>query len=703
MQITGAAVAAIVAFSASVAPGVPRLLRYAAFDGYQALAPRERTQNPVIIVAIDEAALAAYGQWPWPRDRLAELIEKIGAQAPRAVGLDLVLPEQDRLSPENIAQRYRRDDPGLADRLSRLPANDDLLGAALTATQSVLGVALLDGDPGNGGRGPVPVRVLGPAIPPLPEFAGALHSTAAIEAGAAGVATLNAAPESGIVRSLPLMARTGATIWPTLSLELLRVATESRALGILTGPDGMTGVVVADAVVPSDARGRLWIRYAPSDPSRIVSAAAMLQDQTEPDLLRDRIVLIGFTALGLLDVVTTPLGDHRPGVEVHAEAIENILAGATLRRPVWMSRVELALYAVLAAIAVLGVPRLRTRTALGLFAVLLPAVAAAGIAAFLRAGLLVDVATPLLGASGVLAAMLTLSLTESERQRRRMAHELAVARERQARIAGELEAARRIQIGLLPRVGLDFVADGRFAIAARMLPARSVGGDLYDFFLLDPDRLFVAIGDVTGKGVSASLFMAIAKALMKSSAYHEADRADTGDALAAVIERAHADIARESAHIARTNPGDAPFVTLACFILDLTTGSIDWLNAGHELPLRVRAGAVGQLRGRGGPPLCVIEDYAYPMERDRLEPGDLLVLVTDGVTEAVDDRDQLYGRDRLERAVATLPEQASPEEVIATLLRDVDAFASGAELPDDMAIVAVRWLGSGACREISGR
>src|SRR5438105_11179932 len=230
-------------------------------------------------------------------------------------------------------------------------------------------------------------------------------------------------------------------------------------------------------------------------------------------------------------------------------------------------------------------------------------------------GLLLNVTAPALAAAAVFAALLGATLAEADRQRR-------LLREAQARVAGELEAARRIQMGLLPVPRALFGAEPRFSIDALLEPARTVGGDFYDCFMLDEHRLFFLVGDVSGKGLAASLFMALAKSLVKSIAL----RGDGGDP-AEVLRSANAEIGRD-------NP-ESLFVTVFAAVLDARTGRMRYCNAGHEPPVLCQPGEAPQrLADCAGPPLCVIADFPYASGELALPPGGWLCAVSDGVTAA---------------------------------------------------------------------
>ncbi|MDP3768553.1 MAG: SpoIIE family protein phosphatase, partial [Dehalococcoidia bacterium] len=216
-------------------------------------------------------------------------------------------------------------------------------------------------------------------------------------------------------------------------------------------------------------------------------------------------------------------------------------------------------------------------------------------------------------------------------------------------------AASDIQTGmLLPREALARVSP-RVEIDAVLQPARSVGGDLYDAFMIDARRLCFVLGDVTGKGMAASLFMALSKALSHSLLTRYPDD------LAAAFSGIGAELSR--------NNGESMALAMLAGVLDLETGRLQLCNAGHDDPMIVTAdGEVQDLRLEGGPPLCATVDYQYCVEFHDLPPGAALVAVTDGVTEAQDARGDLFGREGAHAALAAVSAGAPLTELIDALV-----------------------------------
>jgi serine phosphatase RsbU (regulator of sigma subunit) len=659
-------------------------LRHALFDGYQKLYPRPRLSAPALIVAIDELALERHGQWPWPRTRVAQLISAIARHKPAAIGVDLLFPEPDRFSPSEVAQEVQELSTDVARRLRSLPSNDTALANALRDRNVVLGVAGLEAADARFSAPPAvpPILIANASHLALRSFAGHLQSLPDIDRAAAGRGLLSVDPESSVIRHALVAGRIGESVVPALSIEMLRVAT-GAPLALIGRASGQIELRLGDVAVPAHADGRFWIHYSPHDPARFVSAAQVLDGSVTSGQLEGKLVLIGVTGLGLLDYQSTALGERVPGVEIHAQILEQIFDGAYLRRPDRLHALELALLAAAALMLAFAVPVLGVGGSIALYAAVVAALAALGLAGYLREDLLLDVAWPAIGATAVFGIVLAEALSEADEQRRRL-------REQAARVSGELESARRIQMGLLPAPRLLFAHETRFALDALLEPARTVGGDFYDCFMIDPHRLFFVVADVSGKGLPASLFMALSKTLLKSAARRVDD-------LGTLMRHANAEVSGE-------NP-ESLFVTAFAGIVDARDGTLEFCNAGHEPPFARRPGGIlERLEHAGGPPLCVVEDYSYPVERRSLVAGEWICVVTDGVTEAMNVSGELYGAARLRAVLDRLADSATPSELLTAVRADVGRFVGAAVPSDDLTLLCLRWNGRARARPgTSGR
>jgi adenylate cyclase len=410
-------------------------LRNLVFDQFQRLRPRPYDADlPVRIVDIDDASLARYGQWPWPRDRLAALIEGVAAAGAAAVAIDLVMAEPDRSSPEQIVASLP-DTPArraLERAIELGEPNDAVLAAALAASNSVTGAILVHGD------GPQVRPKSGFAVsgddprPALPTFSTVVAPLPILLEASHGVGSTNWLPDiDQVVRTVPLVFVVGDGFFPSLSAEALRVAqgastmllrasnaSGETAWGAFTG---LNAVRIGDITVPTEANGEMRIHFTPSTPERYVPAWQVLDGTMPAGLLEGRIVLIGTSAPGLFDLRATPLDSAVPGVEVHAQAIEQMIAGGALTRPDWAAGAELvAFVAATLTVALAAALLASVRVALVTGLVVLAALAATSWLVFTRGQMLVDASFPVVGAGLALAASIGLVSLREEVERRRI-------------------------------------------------------------------------------------------------------------------------------------------------------------------------------------------------------------------------------------------------------------------------------------------
>lgn len=246
------------------------------------------------------------------------------------------------------------------------------------------------------------------------------------------------------------------------------------------------------------------------------------------------------------------------------------------------------------------------------------------------------------------------------------------------RIESELKIAHDIQMSMVPKTFPPFPHRSEFALFATLDPAREVGGDFYDFFFIDEDHLCFAIGDVSGKGVPAALFMAVTKTLLKATA-HGKSKPDE------VLAHLNDELCRDNT--------SCMFVTLFNAILNVRTGQLEYSNGGHNLPYRISNGRVQSLENTKGMVLGALEGASFDRNGVALQPGDSIVLYTDGVTEAMDERQNLFSEHRLEKFL-TAVNRHSPEELTRGLVNEVRRFSAGTTQSDDITILVLKFCGS---------
>ena len=400
-------------------------LRLRTFDFFQVLRPRPQTSFPVVIVDIDEASLKAIGQWPWPRTTVADLVTRITQLGAAAIGFDVIFSEPDRMSPAVAEHSFQGIDAETRAKLDALPSNDDVLADAIKHSRVVVGEA------GSAVREPrteaekalqTGFAIVGPdPTDDLVTFSGLLRNVLPIEQAAAGRGLFSIKPErDGIIRRVPVIMEAQGTLVPSLAMEMLRVVTKASAILVRSDNAGVRAVAVPGLEVPTDRNGQFWVHFNKTNPARYVSAKDVLQGQVPADRLRGRLVLIGTSAIGLLDIKTTPVEAAMPGVEVHAQILESVLTKTLLNHPNYAIGAEL-IVAVLFGLAIIVVAPLLSPTIVVVLGVLLVAgLIGLSLFLFVAHNLLIDFTYPLISSWLIYLVLTFVNYFREQKQRQQI-------------------------------------------------------------------------------------------------------------------------------------------------------------------------------------------------------------------------------------------------------------------------------------------
>jgi adenylate cyclase len=302
------------------------------FDTYQQLWPPERPVSRTVVVEIDEESIRLIGQWPWPRDALAAVIT--GARGASAIGVDVLMPDADRLSPDHLIEERHIVAPALQQALLALPHPDEVLAAALRQLPTVL--AMTVAAEGYGGPpepiGVTPVRERGDdARNALPRFSGASWPLPILAGAVTGIGIVSAPRgESGEMVTLPAVVEIGGSVLPAFGMELLRVALGADTVVLNAQFGGLSSVAVGGLTIPTDASGGIRPRFVGAARLITIPVHKLLDPAADRSLLQGRIVVIGVTVPGIGETFRIPLGTREPGVAIQAELIESVIAGDTL-------------------------------------------------------------------------------------------------------------------------------------------------------------------------------------------------------------------------------------------------------------------------------------------------------------------------------------------------------------------------------------
>lgn len=655
----------------------PESVRRPVFDLYQQLAPRDLSKTDARIVWIDDLSLRKYGAWPWPRHLLAALTREIGEARPAVIGFDVLFAEADRVTPENIAGIYAKLSPAAVEDLRAQPSTDQEFGNIVGLYPVVLGRAgVVAGKAAAPDELALEARFAKPLPPATKSWPSAMTNIPDIEFVGGGYGLLNGDPDDdGIVRRVPLVGKIGAVDMPGFALELARVAKGEAEVKPEVSGSELIAVRLGDVRLPVDADGGVRLRLGTMPEGSEIAAIDVMDGSAKMSMLAGKVVIVALKGAGTADLVATPLAGSDYGATVQANAVDTILTGrGALLRPHWIWVLEGVLAVALVAFAIRVLPALRVGRAVLAQIAVLALMLAASFAFYALAGWQLDVVAPALVATATSLTMMVMLFGESRAKEAALAIALQEQRVTAARAQGELDAAREIQLGMLPPRNSLSEIDPRVEVDAFVEPARAVGGDFYDAVRIDDRRVCFLVGDVTGKGVPAALFMALSKALTKSVLLRD------GDDLAAAVTRLNEEIARDNS--------EDMFVTMIVGVLDLESGALRLCNAGHEPPWLLRAdGSTERLDPDGGPPLAVAPGFPYGADTIGLDPGDAILFLSDGVTEAQNPDGGFFGNERVAAIAGRLAGQGA-EPLAPAILNEVRLFEAGAEATDDLTVLA---------------
>jgi adenylate cyclase len=399
-------------------------IRIRTFDAFQRIDPRTKTQRPVTIVDIDDKSMEKLGQWPWPRTRIADLITELTRLGAVVIAFDVVFPEPDRLNPDAVAQSIRNLDEETRARLSSLPSNDQVLADALRNSRVVLGESGL----------PEEITALDKSLPVtglamlgeepqkfMFQFPGLLRNVPVLEHAAAGRGLFTIRPErDGIVRRVPMIMLAQGLTMPSLSFEMLRVASGSGTILTRAEPAGIQSIGIKGIRIPTDKNGQLWVHFARNDASIYVPAINVLERNVSPAMIAGKLVLIGTSAVGLNDIKTTPVSRAMPGVEIHAQVLETALTGALITQPNYGLVLELITAVLFGLLVIVMAPLFGPITLVVLGAVFATTLIGTSWYYYAQHRQLIDFTYPLMSTTAIYLTLIFSSFVREQAQRKQI-------------------------------------------------------------------------------------------------------------------------------------------------------------------------------------------------------------------------------------------------------------------------------------------
>src|SRR5258705_1846225 len=399
-------------------------IRVRTFDTFQRFDPRKKPARPVTIVDVDDKSMEKLGQWPWPRTQIADLITELTRLGAVVIAFDAVFSEPDGLNPAFAADSFRHLDEETRVKLRALPSNDQIFADAIKASRVVLGesglpeeIAALDKTlpvTGIAMLGEEPQRFMF-------DFPGLLRNVPVLEHAAAGRGLFTIKPErDGIIRRVPMIMQAQGQTMPSLTFEMLRVATGSGTILIKAEKAGITSLGIKGFQIPTDHNGQLWIHYAPNDASLYVPAINVLEKNVAPDMIAGKLVVIGTSAVGLNDIKTTPVSRAMPGVEIHAQVLESAVTGAFISQPIYGIVIEFTTALLFGLLVIAFAPLFGPVTLVALGAAFATGLIGTSVYFYSQHRLLIDFTYPLMSTTAIYLTLIFSSFVREQQQRKQI-------------------------------------------------------------------------------------------------------------------------------------------------------------------------------------------------------------------------------------------------------------------------------------------
>jgi len=646
-------------------PSYIKSISFLSFDMYQKVFPIKKQDSNVIIIDIDEKSLSKFGQFPWNRSIFAKIIENVNEANPKAIGFDVFFSEKDKQSPEEIIKSYNILSEDVINYLVKIKGHDERFRQQLENSKSVLAVLGSNVSSHGSYDRKAKARFLSKGGDPKEytfNYPYSIGSLEKLEKSTKGLGSISFLDQTdGIIRSLPLIVRFNKKIYPTIGLEMVRVGENQKNLYVELDEVGIKRISVRPHKILTDPNGIFWIRYKQSLKQQYISASSVFDGNFDKARFENKFVLIGASAQGLFDLVKTPLGVTIPGVEVHANVIENILDKSYLVRSPNIYVFEILFSIIVACITFYFSQRIKPKYSLSIFFVSLVSVIIIGFSFFMLRSELVDISYPIF--------MLTVTFLTGLYFRFVEENKIALENlQKEAKLLKERELAGDVQKSLFP----DISKFENF-IYARNIPAKDVSGDYFDVINVGKDEYYFTLADVSGKGVKAGMYMAKASSTFRTLS-------NLSFPLEKVVYLLNNEIVEAKFK--------GMFVTAVFGKLNIKTGDVTFVNAGHESIMVVDRNKNFEFIKSELPPIGIIKYFAESKVKSKTINLNekTFVVYTDGVTEGYLKNGQELGAEGVERIVKGL-DAITPKNIVDSIAAELNWGTD--KLRDDITCLAL--------------
>ena len=644
-------------------PPFVKSVSYLSFDVYQKIFSEKKETN-VVIVDIDEKSLGKFGQFPWNRNVFAKILDQLNGSNPNAVGFDIFFTEKDKQSPDAIIKSYNLI-PSDVSELQNLKGPDQVFSEKLKQSKSVIAVLGSNVPSHTNYDRKAKARFLSKGGDPKNftySYPHSIGSLEILEKNVKGLGSISFLDQlDGIIRSLPMVVKLDNKLYPTMGLEMVRVGSKQKNIYIELNEIGIQRVSARPFKIKTDPNGIIWIKYKKSSKDQYISASDVYEGNFEKNFFNNKYVLIGASAQGLFDLVKIPLGTTVPGVEVHANVIENILDQSYLIRNPNTYLFELLFSILMALVTFVLSQKIKPKFSLSIFFGNILLIIIIGFSVYKLRSELVDISYPIFIVALTFLSGLYFRFIEENK--------IALSNlQKEAKLLKERELAAGVQKSLFP----DISKFENF-IFAKNVPARDVSGDYFDVVRSTPEEYFFTLADVSGKGVKAGMYMAKASSIFR-----------TLTNLKFPLEKVVFGVNNELVEA----KFKGMFVTAVFGKLNIKTGELVFINAGHESILTFDQNKNYEYIKSEMPPIGIVKYFTESMVKSNTMnlKDKTFVVYTDGVTEGYLNNGEEMGAEGVQKIIDNMTD-VTPKNIVEAIEKELNWGAE--KLRDDITCMAI--------------
>ena len=525
------------------------------YDFYQKTLVKGEVKN-ITIIDIDEKSIAAVGQFPWRRDVYAKILSNLNQYNPASVAFDIFFSEEDKQNPKNLLIELKKNN-NISENIEVLDTNKIFIDE-IKKTKAILpvvgeikkNIVINNSKP--------KLRIISKGSNPknyLFKFNGKITSLEKINNAATGIGSISLLPGiDGIIRSVPILLNIDDQIWPSLSLESIRVSNDQKNLLIETNDTGIQSIKTRKNIFTADNNGIINIKYKDFKKDNYISAVDIINNNYDKKRIENQIILIGSSAQGLFDIVKISNGRVVPGVEVHAHIIDNILNDDSIKKNLLTNFIENILLIIVLIMLVLVPNKIKPKYSILFFIGCLITINLISVILFYQNLYIDSLYSSICGTLAFMVSLYFRYLDENSIALENEKKQLVLKKERE--IAGE------VQKKLFP-VNKEIEK----YVFAKNTPAKDVSGDYYDYYKVNDNEFFFTLADVSGKGIKAGILMANAASVFRSLAKMNSSLSKT----AMYINNQVKDSSYQSM-----------FITAVIGKIDIKKKEMEYVNLGHE-------------------------------------------------------------------------------------------------------------------------